>query len=326
MDTIPKMPFGKTGHMSTRTIFGSVCLWQASQREADNILDLLFEYGLNHIDTAPSYGDAELRLGPWMKQHRDRFFLGRLFTVGVGLEQIGQDTLFTWQSAGIEAGRPAGRIGGNLVGLSATLNADRNVFSSGPLLRSWRFRFGAGLSLVRGDHLKRSFADVRTGFTVARKKSYGRDTGDTQSINQYILEFDGEGSLGLQRSLAFFLELVYKGLESVEDLVPISEQYYVGGARTLRGYRENQFHGRRVAIARAELRIGGSLQENLYVFVDNGYILQETIAGREDLFKTGYGFGLRTRSQVGVVGLSFGLGEEVSLGQAKVHILLEQNF
>ena len=61
--------------MSTRTIFGSVCLWQASQREADNILDLLFEYGLNHIDTAPSYGDAELRLGPWMKQHRDRFFL-----------------------------------------------------------------------------------------------------------------------------------------------------------------------------------------------------------------------------------------------------------
>jgi outer membrane protein assembly factor BamA len=126
--------------------------------------------------------------------------------------------------------------------------------------------------------------------------------------------------------MAFFLELVYKGLESVEDLVPISEQYYVGGARTLRGYRENQFHGRRVAIARAELRIGGSLQENLYVFVDNGYILQETIAGRENLFKTGYGFGLRTRSQVGVVGLSFGLGEEVSLGQAKVHILLEQNF
>jgi aryl-alcohol dehydrogenase-like predicted oxidoreductase len=69
------MPFGKTGHMSTRTIFGSVCLKQSSQNEADNVLELLFEYGINHIDTAPSYGDAELRLGPWMKQYRDRFFL-----------------------------------------------------------------------------------------------------------------------------------------------------------------------------------------------------------------------------------------------------------
>jgi aryl-alcohol dehydrogenase-like predicted oxidoreductase len=69
------MPFGKTGHMSTRMIFGSVCLRQASQREDDNLLELLFEHDINHIDTAPLYGDAELRLGPWMKQYRDRFFL-----------------------------------------------------------------------------------------------------------------------------------------------------------------------------------------------------------------------------------------------------------
>jgi aryl-alcohol dehydrogenase-like predicted oxidoreductase len=75
MDKIPKQTFGKTGHMSTRTIFGSVCLRQSSQKEADNLLELLFEYGINHIDTAPLYGDAELRLGPWMKQYRDRFFL-----------------------------------------------------------------------------------------------------------------------------------------------------------------------------------------------------------------------------------------------------------
>jgi outer membrane protein insertion porin family len=315
--------------------FAAAIGYAAADVEEDDQLSGLVRLQMNNIGgtlkdlhvfwTNDGNGRSETRL-----QYRDRFFLGRLFSAGLGLEQIGQDTLFTWQSAGIEAGRPAGRIGGNLVGFSARLNADRNVFSEGPLLRSWRFRLGAGLSLARGNHLKHSFADVLAGFTIARKKSYGRDTDETISINQYILEFDGEGSLGLPRSTAFFLELVYKGLESVEDVVPLSEQYYVGGARTLRGYRENQFHGRRVALARAEFRIGGSPQENLYVFVDNGYILQETLAEnrvvREDLFKTGYGFGLRTRSQVGVVGLSFGLGEEVSLGQAKVHILLEQNF
>jgi predicted aldo/keto reductase-like oxidoreductase len=72
---IDKIPFGKTGHNSSRTIFGSVSLSEVSQQEADRILDLLFEFGVNHIDTAPTYGEAELRLGPWMKRYRDQFFL-----------------------------------------------------------------------------------------------------------------------------------------------------------------------------------------------------------------------------------------------------------
>jgi aryl-alcohol dehydrogenase-like predicted oxidoreductase len=75
VNTISKQCFGTTGHMSTRTIFGSVCLRRVGQDDADNILELLLKYGVNHIDTAPLYGDAELRLGPWMKHHRDQFFL-----------------------------------------------------------------------------------------------------------------------------------------------------------------------------------------------------------------------------------------------------------
>ena len=70
-----KIPFGKTGHQSTRTIFGSVSLGAVNQHEADRTLDLLWEFGVNHIDTAPKYGEAELRLGPWMKKYRDQFFL-----------------------------------------------------------------------------------------------------------------------------------------------------------------------------------------------------------------------------------------------------------
>ena len=72
---IEKIPFGKTGHLSSRTIFGSVSLARVSQSEADRVLDLLWEFGINHIDTAPKYGEAELRLGPWMKKYRDQFFL-----------------------------------------------------------------------------------------------------------------------------------------------------------------------------------------------------------------------------------------------------------
>ena len=72
---IEKMPFGKTGHHSSRAIFGSVSLGKVSQSEADEALELLWEFGVNHIDTAPKYGEAERRLGPWMKKYRDQFFL-----------------------------------------------------------------------------------------------------------------------------------------------------------------------------------------------------------------------------------------------------------
>ena len=72
---IPKLLFGRTGHESTRTLFGAAALWDVTQEEADRTLDVLFEYGINHIDTAASYGDAELRIGPWMKRYRSRFFL-----------------------------------------------------------------------------------------------------------------------------------------------------------------------------------------------------------------------------------------------------------
>jgi len=72
---IVKAPFGSTGHESTRTLFGAASLGSLTQAEADPTLELLLEHGINHIDVAASYGDAELRLAPWLAQHRDRFFL-----------------------------------------------------------------------------------------------------------------------------------------------------------------------------------------------------------------------------------------------------------
>jgi aryl-alcohol dehydrogenase-like predicted oxidoreductase len=72
---IAKQPFGSTGHESTRTIFGAAALGSLSQSEADPALEILLEHGINHIDTAASYGDSELRLAPWLARHRDDFFL-----------------------------------------------------------------------------------------------------------------------------------------------------------------------------------------------------------------------------------------------------------
>src|SRR5690606_29658424 len=72
---IPTASFGRTDHNSTRTIFGAAALGGVTQAEADRVLELLLETGVNHIDTAASYGDSELRLGPWVPRHRNDFFL-----------------------------------------------------------------------------------------------------------------------------------------------------------------------------------------------------------------------------------------------------------
>jgi aryl-alcohol dehydrogenase-like predicted oxidoreductase len=72
---IETMPFGATGHESSRVIFGAAALGEVTQREADSTLELLLEHGVNHIDTAASYGESELRLAPWLREHRDGVFL-----------------------------------------------------------------------------------------------------------------------------------------------------------------------------------------------------------------------------------------------------------
>lgn len=113
---IPKQLLGRTGHESTRIIFGAYALSQATQAEADRILQLLLEYGLNHIDTAILYGKAEARIGPWMQKHRGDFFLatktrrrdyqGAWNDLQRSLERLRVDYVDLWQMHGLTG--PAG--------------------------------------------------------------------------------------------------------------------------------------------------------------------------------------------------------------------------
>ncbi len=68
-------PFGRTDHNSSRAIFGAASLSSVTQDEANHTLEILLKYRINHIDTAASYGNSELRIGPWMKDYRNDFFL-----------------------------------------------------------------------------------------------------------------------------------------------------------------------------------------------------------------------------------------------------------
>jgi len=100
---VARAPFGSTGHESSRTIFGAAALGSVSQAQADEALETLLEFDVNHIDTAASYGDSELRLAPWLARHRERFFLatktGRRDRAGareeirLSLDRLGVDSV-----------------------------------------------------------------------------------------------------------------------------------------------------------------------------------------------------------------------------------------
>jgi aryl-alcohol dehydrogenase-like predicted oxidoreductase len=72
---IPRAQFGSTGHDSSRTVFGAASLANVSRADAERTLDLVLGHGVNHIDTAASYGDSELRIAPWLKRNPGAFFL-----------------------------------------------------------------------------------------------------------------------------------------------------------------------------------------------------------------------------------------------------------
>src|SRR5438132_5576123 len=105
--SIPTQPFGRTGHMSTRAIFGAAALGRVTQKEADRTLEVLQRYGVNHIDCAASYGDAELRIAPWLTQYRSQFYVATKTGARTAreaaeelhrsLERMGIDYVDLWQ-------------------------------------------------------------------------------------------------------------------------------------------------------------------------------------------------------------------------------------
>jgi len=72
---IETAPFGNTGHMSSRVIFGGAALMAMSEERAAATLDLAVAAGVNHLDTAHSYGHAEVVMNPWLAEHRNEVFL-----------------------------------------------------------------------------------------------------------------------------------------------------------------------------------------------------------------------------------------------------------
>ncbi|MCU4802668.1 aldo/keto reductase [Halobacteria archaeon HArc-gm2] len=113
-------PLGETGHDSTVMTFGTIALNWLEQEGANQMVELVLDHGVNHFDVAPTYGDAELKLGPKLRQYRDDIFLGcktqergyegTKRKMEASLDRLGVDTIDLYQVHGLEYEEELDRI------------------------------------------------------------------------------------------------------------------------------------------------------------------------------------------------------------------------
>ena len=164
-----------------------------------------------------------------------------------------------------------------------------------------------------------------TGVDFLRRKTFGRG-GGTQDIRRTAIDFEGYWNwFGRQ---VWAIGLHGKEVRFPGGDVPVEEQFYLGGSRTLRGYREDQFRGSRIAWSNLEYRYIMGRRSRLFVFLDTGWISnrEKTPHAWRNLFKFGYGFGIRTQTALGIVGLDYGLGEGDTFARGKIHLRIINQF
>ena len=120
------------------------------------------------------------------------------------------------------------------------------------------------------------------------------------------------------------------GRQIAGDYIEQGDEYFFGGATTLRGYRENEFSGSRIAWTNTEYRFLMARRTYVFGFFDSGYYVTpaDNVHGvpSDQHVKLGYGFGMRVETSLGNFGISFALGQGDSISQAKVHMNIVNDF
>ncbi len=199
----------------------------------------------------------------------------------------------------------------------------------------WRRRLGATLGWVverpvgRGVY-GRLVSRVDAAQISERSRVGQADESISRSTTQTIVDAETAWGAAWSRTVALEVRLRWQSVEGAELPLPRGEQWTVGGARSVRGYREEQFHGDRTGFGSAEWVLGPARSGQAYLFSDVGWIreTQESEAGLQavERWLFGFGVGLRSPTKAGALDLSIGFAERVSLDRGKLHLALTQEF
>jgi len=270
----------------------------------------------------------DARLGSALAaSYRERYVLGSPLDLGVALSQTVRDSTSTWQTLALTGSLALQR------NLSVDLGGayDRTVFHVGLRGNTQRLRARCGFRLasVLQEQDGTRFGSFAAHGEYARRRNDLTAPGrrDQESVDETIWGGHFEAGLLLARNHVLAARGEWHAVEGVNGPLPVNELFEFGGARTLRGYREAQFRGDRVAFGGLEYRYGNPRGARLYAFLDAGG-LQRRIAANvtEQDGHVGYGAGLRAAVATGTLDLAFGVGDEGGLGAVKLHASLVQSF
>ncbi len=174
----------------------------------------------------------------------------------------------------------------------------------------------------------------RTGFLysirwsqVSKRYRFGKKPSHRLSR----LEFDLDHYIPVFGNQALALLLRYRHVDTPNDKLTLSDRYWLGGATSLRGYREEMFPVVRALWGTFEYRLLRGRSSRIFAFVDSGYLTNVASASnggyeKKTINRTGYGIGMRIESAAGMLGFDYGLGKGDGLGDGKVHVGLSSNF
>lgn len=266
--------------------------------------------------------------------YREPWILGYPVHAGAAFEQLIQDTSYIQRSWRFQSELP---LLENLTGFLGIRRTTVQPDSLGSIL--WGIPASRTLAVsigidydTRDDRINpRTGLRYHTNYEFGRKKNLGvteqiQDFALRPNTNNEKLALDFEWNIPVLKYQVLSLALHGRQSKSNEQVIPITDQFRFGGARTLRGYREEQFRGSRVTWSNIEYRYLLGKRSRAFIFLDSGYYWRKEAANSTEGAKVGYGFGLRIETGLGILGVDYGLGQGDGLMNGKVHVGLVNQF
>ncbi len=302
--------------------------------------------GLIDINLGNLFGTGRALLAHWQKRdrasqdlmfhYREPWIAGFPLHLGFGFQQLIQDSTYIERDYGLDLLLPLVEnfsIVGN-VKKNSILPDSMGSFQLG-IPKSETVSAMVGLTYDSRDDLLNPrqgilyFTSVQTG----RKKNLGppeilQAYELDERVNNHRLALDVEFFLPTFGRQVFALSLHGRQITSSEEFIPVPDQFRLGGTRSLRGYREDQFRGTSIAWTNMEYRYILGRRSRAFVFCDFGYYTADNRTGKLEDYKIGYGFGVRLETGLGIMGIDYGLayGEKQGLMSGLLHVGLVNEF
>lgn len=250
--------------------------------------------------------------------YKEPWVLGLPFNLSLHFNQAFYDSLYTKRNIGFTLNAGIGdKITGNVsLGTENVIPHETNT----GLIKYSGLTLSADLTYSNMDYPLNPASGILYGNSIEYVQRKNENNSDNILDKRMSLNFEFAGTVF--RKNVIYLKIYGSRISASEGVIPLSRMFLLGGASDLRGYREEQFRTPYMAYSNLEYRLIPERNSRFYLFYDQAYFKLEN----KFTYKSGYGFGFRLQSKVGIIGFDFALAPEQSFNESKIHFRLINNF